>query len=191
MKLSKIISLVAAATLLSPVTTFAEGESSGMYFIGGLGQTTFDYSQGDFNESGTSFRLGIGNKLQGNDNLFWEAYYISYGSADKTYPGDINVEVSGSAIALQGLFKNPTGEGLAIYGKLGLAKWDGDVKYSEPGFSGSDSDSGTDIYFGVGLEKALDSQSAFRFEWESISFDVEGDSIDGTSFTLYYVKSMN
>jgi len=185
----KRLAMLAIATAL--MTPFAASAADGMYFIGGIGQTTFKNSDADFSESGTSFRIGIGNKLQGNENVYWEAYYINYGTADKDYGGGYSVEVSGTGIALQGLFKNPTGPDMSIYGKLGLSNWNGEANVTTPFGSGTDSDSGSDIYFGIGAEKKLDDMSAIRFEWESIDFDVVGSTVKTTTLGIHFVKTMN
>lgn len=84
-------------------------------------------------------------------------------------------EVDGFSAAVLGLY--PVGTG-SIFGKAGFLRWDVDVSETITNFLGqsitlSDSDSGTDLLFGVGYQY-MANQFGVRAEWTRYS-DVGGD----------------
>lgn len=163
-----------ACIVLAQVSTTAFANS---YFIAGVGSTNITSDQTDFDSDSTSFRIGIGAPLD-NRNLFVEGYYIDYGTAT-----DFGIDVFGTAIAGQILVKSNTNVSTSIFGKLGLASWDGEAA--------GISESGTDIYYGVGVESMMDAKSSIRLEIETISFDVTNDTVYATTVGLRFVHKLN
>lgn len=53
-----------------------------------------------------------------------------------------------------------------FFGRLGLAFWDAELAYSEPGFSSSDSDTDFDAVLGLGFEWQVADILGIRFEWK-------------------------
>ena len=62
-----------------------------------------------------------------------------------------------------------------VFGRLGLAYWNVDLDYTEPGFSSSGSDNDLDLVVGLGFAWHLNEVVGVRFEWEQ--FQNVGDEV--------------
>lgn len=97
------------------------------------------------------------------------------------------LDVKGAALALVGSL--PLGERTSLFGKLGVAYGEGDVRTTVTVagvgtvLSESDSESETDALFGAGLDVALTETVSIRFEWERYNFE---DEIDFFVFSVLF-----
>lgn len=89
----------------------------------------------------------------------------------------IDWEASGFTAALVGSL--PVGQNFGLMGKLGLFHWDLDANASSSVFgSGSDTASGTDLTYGLGLKYDFSKTVGVRAEWERFK-DVGDDNTTG------------
>ena len=138
-------------------------------------------SQGiEFDGDDTSYRIGGGYRV--HQNFAVEGYYVDYGEADDTvtYLGvdvDTTADVTAFLFQAVGLFPvNPT---IDLYGKAGLAIWDGEVCAENP-LVGKfcEDDDGTELVFGVGANFNVGESIALRAEYEMVEFDdIDVDTI--------------
>jgi OmpA-OmpF porin, OOP family len=86
-------------------------------------------------------------------------------------------EASGFMVAAVGSI--PIAERFALLGKVGLFRWDVDVRASSSVFgTGSVSKTGTDLMFGLGGSMNLGRNLAVRVEWERFN-DVGDENVTG------------
>ena len=65
----------------------------------------------------------------------------------------------------------------AIFGKLGFGWLDNEVEVTVPGFgAGNDSDSSTNLAWGLGLTYMFNKNLGVRGEYESYDYDIRGES---------------
>lgn len=96
-----------------------------------------------------------------------------------TFRGEADVKVDVEGVSLAGLFSLPIGERVGLYARLGVLSWDakgkGSATGSVPDGAGGrtsvseqfvESDSGTDVHYGVGGRVRLTNHVALRAEWE-------------------------
>lgn len=179
--------LVAALPLLFSVP--AQAADNGIYVGGSLGRTMIDTSIDpfgiDFEDEDTAYKLIAG--LRPFDKLSFEASYIDFGKAafdnrDVVSDG-IRSELEAEALDLQavGYIGGPT---LEFFGKAGIVFWDADAVL-QGGIGGidiRDSDSGTDLVLGGGVQAHFGSLAArVEYEW----FDVaDADGVELWTFGL-------
>lgn len=144
--------------------------ASNMYF--GAHLANAQYKEAD--DSSAAFSLFGGYHL--NEVLAIDLAYSDFGEAEKS--GD---KTEATAFSLGILGKVPVRTGLIFFGKLGLASWDADVSTG----SLSDSDSGTDVYFGIGVDYDISGTSAVRFGLDRYTLSGSDNSDeDITSFSI-------
>ena len=165
---------VLSALFLTPLASYAGG------YIGvGFGQADSDFDTEsvvflsgpvtDTDESDTSFKVFGGNQV--NENIAFEFFYMDLGEASATASGDTyKSEVTGLGVSL--LAGGKVGQNFSLFGKVGLMLWDADVTVDVAGVgSGSASDDGTDLLFGVGAKYDFSDKAAVRLEYELIDID--------------------
>jgi len=151
----------------------------------GAGDTYVGFSLGNVSqdESGVDIDDAIGWKIFGgyalNDVLAVEGGYTSFGDADYTIPSifapgvSASLETTGFEIAAVGNF--PVNSQFSLFGKVGLLAWDSEASASGPGGSASDSETGTDVFFGVGGQYEISGNLAIRGSWERYTLDGDLD----------------
>lgn len=182
------ICLLAAALPLALCVT-AQAADNGIYVGGALSRTTIDSSVDpfgiDFDDDDTAYKLIAG--IRPFDAIAFEASYIDFGSVvfdnrDAVSDG-IFSELEAEAIDVQ-VVGHIGGPVLEFFGKAGVVFWDAEAVL-QGGIGGvdlRDSDSGTDLVFGGGVQAQFGSLAA-RVEYES--FDVaDADNVDLWSFGL-------
>ena len=138
---------------------------------------------------GDDTSLGLRAVFGINKNLDVEVAYQDYGETDDTYVdsfGDtINDKFSTSAlnVGLKGIA--PFSDKLAFHGRVGLARWDTELKStdsSSPGQTLSLDDNGVDIYYGVGVQYNLTPKLNVGMEYDITEMDVSfsGLAVDHT-----------
>ncbi|MDT8383315.1 MAG: outer membrane beta-barrel protein [Gammaproteobacteria bacterium] len=119
-----------------------------------------------------SAAFGLFGGFHLNEVLAVEAAYNDFGEAEK---GGVKAEASAFSLGLLG--KLPLKTDLTLFGRVGLAAWDID---------GSVSDSGTDVYFGIGADYDISGTSAVRFGIDTYSLNGDTDE-DITAFAIGFI----
>ena len=150
----------------------------------------FSSAQASIDESSTGYKIFAGYQL--NRNFALEGYYAHLGeydlSASTTGPvvnASGEVEVKGFGIDAVAIL--PFNSALSGLARIGLFRWDADMNIRAVGpggtATGSDSDDGTDLKLGIGIEWKLGPQLRLRGELEYYTFD---DAITMLSVGLLY-----
>lgn len=173
--------ILATAVLALAASTGAH--AADLYVGGSLGQSSWKVDQEpgvSLDKNDTGFKLLLG--AQFSPNFAVEGGYVDLGKAKLSGSvGEtlINGDIKGSGFFVDAVGKLPLSPQWAVFGKLGV--FNGKAKLSgttSTGQSGSDSDRGTDIKYGLGAEYALSKTVAIRGEWERYRFKVWGDKGD-------------
>jgi OmpA-OmpF porin, OOP family len=190
---------IAAFVALGLVAAPAFAADTGFYVGAGVGE--FNVQLDDVSIEGESFDLDfddgdVGFKIFGGYNfLEWlgaEVAYIDGGTAEEKYSepdlGSLSLEADVSAFTVAAAGTLPIGEMFELYGKLGIAFWDGDLDLSvsgaicdeliAEGFSCSErgSESGEDFYWGIGAGMNFGESFNIRVEYEA--FEIGADDVD-------------
>lgn len=169
--------LALALVMFGTVSAALAGEA----FVGAaVGKTGFEVSdQGvSFDESDDSYKIYGGFRFLKFFGV--EGSYVDFGSPTDTIAGD-EVTIDATAWDAFAVGILPLGF-FEIFGKVGMVAWDADVKISGTG-NDTDSDSGTDPAYGVGIAFKLGKLLAIRAEYER--FDIEDtDQVDMASVGL-------
>jgi hypothetical protein len=146
------------------------GMASNLYF--GAQLANANYKEAD--DSSAAFGLFGGYHL--NEVLAVEAAYNNFGKAEKS-----GTKEEASAFSLGMLGKLPIKTELTLFGRVGLSAWNNDIS------PGSVSDSGTDVFFGIGADYAIGGSSAVRFGIDR--YKMAGDTVDEnvTSFSIGFM----
>jgi hypothetical protein len=141
--MTKSMLCLAIVTLLASAPAMAV--KGGFYLGGSLGGAATEVTEGSvtFDENDTAWKLFAGYHFL--QFFAVEAAYRDLGSPSTNILGS-DVEVSPTAFDIAGLAGIPLGP-VYLFGKLGIARWDGDVTVDGSKIS----DDGTDIEAGVGL----------------------------------------
>jgi len=128
-------------------------------------------------EDDTGFKIFGGYEFNPNGAI--EFGYVDLGkfkaSGKDSFLGNASLdwEPSGFTFAVVGTL--PIGQNFGLTGKVGIFFWDMDLHARSSVFgSGSDSDSGTDLTYGLGLKYDFSKTFGMRAEWER--FQDVGDS---------------
>lgn len=182
-------------------TAPAIAADTGFYAGAGIGIFSTDISESDiglnFDEDDTGFKVFGGYQF-----LPWlggELAYIDGGesSVSESDPvlGSAKLEVDVSAITAAAVGTLPIGEMFELYGKLGIAMWDGKLTASASGLiceelelgatcAESVSDDGTDFFWGIGAGVNIGEQFNVRIEYEVLEIDPEGVNADTDFLSL-------
>lgn len=165
--------LVLVAAALAAFSSHARAADNGIYIGAAISQSTIDTEAElfgfEFEDDDTAYKLIAG--IRPFDALSFEANYIDFGSIVFDNRGTVSdgfrSELETQAIDLQavGYLGGPIVE---VFGKIGVVYWDAD-SVLQGGIAGvdlRDSDSGTDLMYGAGIQAQFGSLAA-RLEYES------------------------
>jgi OOP family OmpA-OmpF porin len=125
----------------------------------------------------TGWKLAIGNQF--NPNVALEFGYADLGEAKVTAAGvSCKADANGFGASVVGSL--PAANQLSFTGRVGLFRWDESITCSAGAASVSDSDSGTDLAFGVGVRYDITKTVGVRGEWER--YDLDDADVDMLSF---------
>jgi OOP family OmpA-OmpF porin len=198
---------VAIGFMTLSASAFAQGTAPGNFYMGlSAGQTNVDTGIGgttgtaSLDETDTGFKIFAGVKI---DNI-WSAelQYADFGkislkgnSGDTfTYQGEQyqftanNAELSLKATSFGGAIVAGYDVSKVVrpFAKIGLHRWDSEASESSTAGSGSLSDSGTDIFYGVGVQFSLTNQISVRLEAEEYKFDDEKARLVSIGFAYQF-----
>jgi hypothetical protein len=143
--------------------------TSNLYFGAQLANASYE----EADDSSAAFGLFGGYHL--NEVLAVEAAYNDFGEAEKS-----GSKAEATAFSLGMVGKLPIKTDLTLFGKVGLSAWDIDIS------PGSSSDSGTDVYFGIGADYDISGTAAVRFGVDMYSLNGDVDE-DITAFSIGFI----
>ncbi len=172
------ISVFAVVGLALLVIGTSATNAGGWYVGGSLGQTSADLG-GSLNPGvGTVDDSDTGFKVMGGYNIMKflsvEAAFVDVGQVsiqeDVPVPDSLTAEANGFAVEALGIF--PFANKFEVFAKVGLYRWDGDIKSSSSGGpTTSTGDDGTDPTFGVGFGWNAFNRGQVRVEAERYSLE--------------------
>ncbi|MBL4608690.1 MAG: outer membrane beta-barrel protein [Pseudomonadales bacterium] len=149
----------ADAGIANDINVSHSGASEQGFYIGAtLGSANYDV----MDESDIGFDLFAGFNF--NEVLSAELGWVSFGEVENS-----GITAEASAFHLAVLGNVSLQNDLSFYGKLGMTSWDVDFKSNV----GSGSDSGADVFFGLGMDYQIGARSSVRFGADWYSLDVE------------------
>jgi OmpA-OmpF porin, OOP family len=128
-----------------------------------------------------------------NPNFVVEIGYSDFGEATFDaqsdgccfYPaGPVSADAAMSGIDVSLVGRIPVSDSFDVTARLGMLKWDFEVDARVSGGSGSDSDDGTDVLFGAGLQFALSDSVSLRGEFTR--YDIADTDLDSLSLSLVF-----
>lgn len=165
---TRIIATLALSSLLS-APGFAEENN---WFVGvSFGRSDIDVSGFDRE---TGFKIFGG--FRANENVAISLAYVDLGEFEE---GDASIETDGFNLSAIGIL--PLSENFELFAKLGVFRWDSELKISGLG-SADDDDTG--FSFGLGAGYSFFDNFALNAEFQR--FDLDGDNIDLLSAGLVY-----
>ena len=179
-KLSMVL-LSSAATLMSS-SAFADGN-----FYGSLDITRTDLDLGiaGFDDTDSVFTIAAGYRI--NENFAVELGYQDFGEVSASASG-ASASVEADAVQLSIIGGVPVSENVGVYAELGFDSWDADLSYTNvPGIgTGSESDDGTDIFYGIGAYLSLSEVVNLKFEYQLHELDDADIDVLGLGFTVAF-----
>jgi OmpA-OmpF porin, OOP family len=180
----KRLGLTACAALALTAAMAAQADvQPGFYAGASLGTTklsdnSFDNSGIDLDDSDTGFKIFGGYSF--NKNLAIEVSYFDLGEVNGGFSdpfiGDVSFDVGVSGLNGSVVGRLPVAETFSLFGKLGVASYDLDGHATVLGVgSASDSQSETDMTYGIGAALSFGGQWEVRAEFEAIDVD-DGDA---------------
>jgi OmpA-OmpF porin, OOP family len=184
--MKKIITAIACATLASSAFAAAPAAQEPFYMGVSFGESKIDTEitarAGDrLDETDNSFKIFGGMKI--NSIFSVEAQYADFGTVSYSGSG-LRVSADTNSFGVAGIAGYNINSQVRPYAKVGLHYWDSDATARFNGASASDSDSGTDIFYGAGVEFSFNKKWAARLEVEN--YDADGTDIRLLSVGLSY-----
>ncbi len=140
---------LASVMLAAAMPLASMAETGTIYVSGQFGKTSYDLgsSSPNVDDEDNGYSMGIGVRM--GPNVSVEGGYVDLGEVSGSNGTDSLSVETGGAFAGLGLFI-PLQPGFELTGRVGLIAWDSDAKISIGGVSSSESEDGTDLYYGVG-----------------------------------------
>ncbi|QQX78606.1 tandem-95 repeat protein [Shewanella sp. KX20019] len=142
------------------------------------GLVDFDAHLTDINEQRFGWKLGAGYRF--NDYFSLALEFIELGEVDASFAGEVadplafyeQIEklhpVSARGPGLSMLLHYPIMQDIDLQGRLGALRWEDQYNTHEPidGLVGSDTEKGTDLYYGLGVSWRLAPKWEANLEWQ-------------------------
>jgi len=150
------------------IAATANAGAGDVYAGASLGNASPDTSGLD---SAVGWKIFAGYEI--SDILAVEGGYTSFGEMDgPTILGSsTSVEPTGFEVAVVG--NSPINSQLSVFGKVGLLAWDFQTNL---GVFGSETTTGTDVFYGIGGQYEVSGNLAMRASWER--YTIEDGDID-------------
>jgi len=178
--LGKTIKKVTLGILLAScaLPVFAESKWSGELLVGRAEQKS-SIDSFDSTTSGGDLSFGIRAALTVNSNIAFELAYQDYGTA-KDSTNRITTDVSSSAVNLGVKGIIPFEGGFSVHGRFGLSRWEAEFKAASLSETLTVDDSGSDLYYGLGLQYDISPELVVGVEYAATDMDIltEGTSLD-------------
>jgi opacity protein-like surface antigen len=176
--MKKVLSSIVCLSAMSAPAAFAEPQFG---VFGGLGQSKFTAADpgGSLSKTDTGFSLGGLYKF--NDNFALEGRYDDFGAFEnKAVDSTDFIKVAASALSLGVRAGVPVSDLVNIYARLGASQWDLDADRKDAGEVSSASDSGTELYYGFGVEFSLSPRWSITAEYSGLEPDLYSAEDDGS-----------
>ena len=198
----KIVVSIIAVTSLG--LTSVQAEETRFYIGANYGNSEIDTGVSGLTGTATLDEKDHGLKIYAgydiNKIVSVEGHYVNLGEATLkgnngdqfTYEGtayqltanSVNVSLEGKSIGLSALVKLPVSEMINPFFKAGIHNWDAKSSISSSAVNASLDDDGTDMFYGIGMNVAVNKSLSVRGEFER--FDFDGDDVDYLSFGMVY-----
>ena len=194
--LKKLITFFSALFLLCFQSVKAEEFYIGIDYLHNTIDTGVENISSNLDEEDEGYSLYAGWPI--NENLDIEASYQDFGEASlsgvsgnqfkfdgTTYEFNATATLAASVTSL-GFAAKPKFEisdGVMLYGKLGVHSWDAKLSITSTTVSASADDSGTDVFFGGGIQVSLENLNG-RIGFTK--FDLDGDYVDSFNVGVSY-----
>ncbi len=185
-------------------TAIAQGSDNNFYIGAGLGQSNYDTGVSSLTGSARHDKTDSGYKLFAgyslNKFVAVEGHYADFGKTSlsgntgdtfvhdgTTYSfvaNNVTLTSNASSLGIAGVFSYPVTDSIAPFAKIGLHYWEDDGKASSGVASYNVGDDGTDLFFGIGMNIAINDSLSARLEAERFKFD--DDELDYFSIGLQY-----
>jgi len=173
-----LIGLLAASTLAFSPISQAQTSTDNWYVGVGAGQgkgkdvctdvASIGISSCD--DTANGYRIFAGFTF--NKNFWVEFGYSDFGKADASgvvLSVPVTAEWKATAWDVSMLGMLPVADNFSVFGRLGIAMWNVDLDVNASGFPASQSASGADPVYGVGVEYNFTKQFGLRGEWARYS----------------------
>lgn len=178
-----LLSLMASTTALAAT-------QPGFYVGAGVGKATTEIESdgtSEFDSDDTSFKVFGGYNF--NQYFAVEAAYFDGGKPEETViavPGARGtIDISTTALIASVLGRVPVGDIFSVYGKLGLASYETELKGRVNGdVVTGDDDSDDGVAYGVGAAFNIGPSFELRAEYEAFSGSFFDSDIDVTALTV-------
>jgi OmpA-OmpF porin, OOP family len=175
--------------LLASTTVLAETQP-GFYVGAGVGKATTEIDDDgttEFDSDDTAFRVFGGYNF--NQHFALEAAYFDGGAPEETViavPGARGtIDISTTGLIASVLGRVPVGEIFSVYGKVGLASFDNELKGRVNGDVVTEADDSDDgVAYGVGAAFNIGPSFELRAEYEAFSGSFFDSDIDVTALTV-------
>ena len=168
------LSALAAFALTAAMTAQAD---VGPSFYVGAGFGTTEVSEDSIDEfiaDDSDNGLKVFGGYSFNQYFAIEATYFDLGEAgggiEDDFFGDVSFDIGVSGLNASAVGVLPVSDMFSLFGKVGFASYDVDVSVNIDGVSGSDSESESDMTYGVGGALSF-GQFGVRLEYEAINVD--------------------
>jgi hypothetical protein len=192
--MKKLITICFVASLMIAQNVYATSMYVGIDYLNSKFDSGVENINSTLDEEDSGYSIFFGAPL--NDTLDIEYSYNDFGEASlsgttgqqfkidgTTYEWTANATITSSATS-HGFSAKPKVElsnGVFAYGKLGLHRWDSGFEVSSTNTSASLTETGTDVFYGGGVEVSLDQiQGRIGFS----RYDLDGEDIDTINFGL-------
>lgn len=186
--MSSVVAVAFAAGVWG-ISIPAIAQSSGFYAGGAVGQSKLKDACNDSaplscDDKDTGYKIFGGYQI--NENFGAELGYVNLGKATfsgvdpSLGAGPVSANIKAKGFEVLGVGTVPLADKLSAYGKLGFFRWDLDASVTVGATSGSLSESGTDVTYGIGLKYDFAKNIGARLEWQRYK-DLGKDATTGKS----------
>lgn len=151
----------------------AEGKISGELLVGKADQES---EVSGLSISGGDTSIGIRGSYLFNKNIAIEFAYRDYGESEDSYIDEFGdtitetLETSAIAVGVKGVI--PLDNGFSLNGRIGISKWDYDIKETGSALPGEFTADGTDLYYGIGAQYQFNEKVFIGLQYTITKMDV-------------------
>lgn len=175
--------ILGSALVVATLPAVANDEDRGFYAGSGAGMYFIDIDGVGFDESAATLRVFGGYRVSQYFSV--EAGYTNLFESSASM-GGVDVDVDGNAWDLSVRPTLPVSDRFEVFGVLGYTRYDFDMKASFQGISASDSDSDSNLLYGLGAGMDLTPNWNLRGEWTMVDVDDADLSMMAVSATYRF-----
>lgn len=173
---------LAAVLMAAVLPVSALAQTATMYVTGQFGKTSYDLDNGsNVDDEDNGYTMGIGVRM--GPNVAIEGGYVDLGEVS----GDLFSRETTGGFAGLGLFI-PLQPGFELTGRAGLIAWDSDTTNTLGGLKSTESDDGTDIYFGIGAAFQVSRELHLTVGFDR--YDIDDTDVDMLSLGAKFYFAM-